>query len=64
VFQTAGLTAQQFEVVIELRAGGELAVQAFVARDLAAVVTDRDFARADVRAPFQLVGTSSATFRP
>ena len=33
VFQAAGLALEQLEVVIELGAGGELAVQALVTRD-------------------------------
>ena len=47
------MRCEQLEVVIELGAGAELAVQALVARDHAAAVADRDLARADPRADLQ-----------
>jgi hypothetical protein len=54
VFQSAGLAAQQLEVVIELGAGSQLAVQPLVARELSAGVADRDLAGADAGADPQL----------
>jgi hypothetical protein len=50
MLKPARLARQQLEVVVELRAGAEAAVQPLVARDLPAAVTDRDLARADTRA--------------
>ena len=47
VLQPAGLSLKQFEVVIELSAGPELAVQPLMPRDLAAGVVDRDLPGAD-----------------
>ena len=53
VLQPAGLVVEQLEVVIELGAGPELAVQPLVAGDLTAAVVDRDLPRADPGADLQ-----------
>ena len=52
VLQSAGLSRQQLEVVVELGAGPELAVQPLMPGDLAADVVDRDLPGADPGATF------------
>ena len=47
VLKPAGLAMQQLEVVIELGAGPELAVQPLMPRDLPTGVVDRDLPGAD-----------------
>ena len=64
MLHAAGLAGQQLEIVIKLRAGPELAVQAVMGGDDAAGVVDRDLPRADPRADLQPgagTGTSSGS---
>ena len=53
VLEPAGLACEQLEVVVELGAGAELAVDPFMAGDLLAAVVDRDLACTDPRADLQ-----------